>query len=219
MKSFASLANLTGIASSKKSKGKLDLPEGRYLQLSVRDTGHGMPQEMADRVFEPYFTTRKLSEGIGLGLSIVHGIVKSHKGAIAVESSPDKGTSFHLYFPLSQNQASRQETTTRKEDAAVSQPRRILFVDDEKMGGMVWKIALKQEGYHVDFFSRGVEALEAFRVSPEGYDVVVTDQKMPEMTGTQLAGELLKIRQDIPVVLVSGWSDSVCGVCVRTWNN
>jgi CheY-like chemotaxis protein len=179
---------------------------GRYLQLSVGDSGHGMKPGVIERIFEPYFTTKKTGEGTGMGLSVAHGIVKSHGGDITVRSEVGKGTTFDVYLPLSENsmapRVSRAETVHGGTE-------HILFVDDEKDLVDMGKQMLEKMGYKVTVRTSSVEVLEAFRRNPRKYDLVITDQTMPNMTGTQLTRELLTIRPDIPVILCTGFSESV----------
>jgi len=182
------------------------LTSGDYLQLSVTDTGHGMTAEVMDRIFEPYFTTKKTGEGTGMGLSVVHGIVKSHGGEIAVTSEPVKGTTFDIYLPLTKNSpASGVKTQTQTNGGC----EHILFVDDERDLVEMGKQMLEKMGYQVTISTSSIEALEIFNNSPLQFDLVITDQTMPLMTGTQLTRELLQIRPDIPVLLCTGFSESV----------
>jgi PAS domain S-box-containing protein len=179
-----------------------DLQAGPYVRLTVKDTGHGMEPGVMERIFDPFFTTRK-GEGTGLGLSVVHGIVKNNGGAISVESKPGHGTTFQVYFP-------RQ--TVAKEQAEAVTPasvpggkERILLVDDEE--DLVFSVEkmLRRLGYDVVVRTDSEEALREFRSRPDGFDLVITDQTMPLLTGTALAKELLLIRPDIPIILCSGF--------------
>ena len=180
-----------------------DLKPGAYVRLTVSDTGCGMDSKIVDRIFDPYFTTKQLSQGTGMGLAVVHGIVKSHGGSIMVTSTSDKGTTFDVFLP-------RIETEQAGEADAVgltpTGTERILFVDDERglvdIGGQI----LGGLGYDVVARTSSVEALEAFRAQPDRFDLVITDQTMPNMTGADLAQELMQIRPDIPVILCTGYS-------------
>ena len=182
------------------------LEAGDYLRLSVSDTGTGIPPEMYDTIFEPFFTTKGPGEGTGMGLAVVHGIVVSYGGRIEVESQAGRGTTFIIYFPVSNKRNHR--------DAAELEPlpagnERILFVDDElpiaRMSGQV----LEKLGYQVTTRTSSVEALELFRTKPHEFDLVISDMTMPNMTGDELAAELLRIRSDIPVVLCTGYSRKI----------
>ncbi|MBC2743762.1 MAG: PAS domain S-box protein [Desulfosarcina sp.] len=180
-----------------------DLAPGRYLQLSVRDTGTGMEKAMADRIFEPYFTTKAVGEGTGMGLATVHGIVNDHGGRIFVESEPGEGSVFRVLFPVLENPA--EEVASQP----VSYPRgteRILFVDDEDLLVEVGVEMLKDLGYDAVGITRASQALETFKVRPDGFDLVVTDMTMPGMTGDDLAAQILHHRPNIPVIICTGFS-------------
>jgi len=184
-----------------------ELSPGRYQQLTISDTGHGMEEETLSRVFEPYFTTKKVGEGTGMGLAVVHGIVKNYRGEITIHSDVGKGTIFHIFLPLIQ-----QEKALEEEEAAVAiqgGTERILFVDDEPELAEVSKKMLEKLGYKVVMKSDSIEALETFRLAPEQFDLVITDQTMPHMTGVKLVKELRSIRTDIPVILCTGFSEAV----------
>ncbi len=183
-----------------------DLPPGPYLRLTVRDTGHGMDPEVMKKIFEPYFTTKEAGEGTGMGLAVVHGIVKSYNGDITVESERGKGTTFHILLP-------RIETgiSPAKEPLA-RLPRgneRILFVDDEKTAVDVIQQMLERLGYDVEAWTSSMECLNAFRENPDAYDLVITDMTMPNMTGIELVREILGIRSRIPIILCTGYSDRI----------
>jgi PAS domain S-box-containing protein len=183
------------------------LTPGRYLQLAVADTGHGIPAENMERIFDPYFTSKEKGEGTGLGLAVVHGIVISHGGHISVTSEVDRGTTFTILFPellgaLSQNEAPAPE-------AALAGDERVLFVDDEPALAEIGREMLSSLGYQVEACSNSIEALELFRAFPDRFDLVVTDFTMPRLTGDALAHELIAIRSDIPIILFTGYSDQV----------
>ncbi|MCJ7603289.1 MAG: response regulator, partial [Desulfobulbaceae bacterium] len=176
---------------------------GPYVDLMVSDTGHGMDRAVMERIFHPFFTTKGQGEGTGLGLSVVHGIVKSHEGAITVDSEPGKGTTFHIYLPRIEKGGEPEAPD------AVPIPtgsERILYVDDEKTLVEMVKQMLEGLGYKVTGRTSSIEALEAFRDRPEKFHMVITDQTMPNMTGKTLAREILKIRPDIPIILCTGYS-------------
>ena len=182
------------------------LNEQEYVQLTVSDTGEGMDQTTMARIFEPFFTTKNRGEGTGLGLSVVHGIVTSHKGDIIVESEPGQGTTFRVYFPVIESAAEK----ARKSDGKIAGGHeRVLLVDDDRVVISVIKRLLDRSGYDVTTRSGGVESLETFRAHPDDFDLVITDQTMPKMTGMKLAGELLNIRPDLPIILISGFGDEV----------
>ena len=183
-----------------------DLKPGPYVRLTVSDTGCGIDSKIVDRIFDPHFTTRQLSEGTGMGLPVVHGIVKSHGGSITVSSTPDKGTTFDVFFPrIEAKQAGEADSV----GLAPRGTERILFVDDEEGVVDIGKQIFEGLGYHVVTRTSSIEALEAFRAQPDRFDIVITDQTMPNMTGAELAQELLYIRPDIPVILCTGYSHTI----------
>ncbi len=183
-----------------------ELREGLHLKLEISDTGHGMSPEVMGRIFEPYFTTKGIGEGTGLGLAVVQGIVKDHEGAISVESRPEKGTTFGIFLP----QFDRGEEEKKE---MVQQPlagdETILYVDDEPALTDIGKMMLEQLGYRVTTRCSSIEALEAFRAQPDKFDVVVTDLAMPQLRGTDLAQEIIRIRPGMPVILCTGFSQRI----------
>ena len=185
----------------------LDLNPGQYLRLAVSDTGHGMDRTVVERIFDPYFTTKGLGEGTGLGLSVVHGIVRSHDGYITVYSEPGEGTTFHIYLPRIEVKAKVPETIST--EPALKGKEHILFVDDDEQIVNVVQQILERLGYHVAARTSSVEALEAFQTQPEKFDLVITDLTMPNMTGTELAKRLIDIRPDIPIILCTGFSEAI----------
>ncbi len=182
------------------------LPPGTYLRLSVKDTGDGIGGDVLHRIFDPFFTTKKQGEGTGLGLSVVLGIVESHGGAITVKSEPGKGSLFTVYLPRVIE--SRTEAPGGDEEAPIGKER-ILFIDDEEvlaeMGGEI----LADLGYEAISKTGSRDALELLKADPHGFDLVVTDQTMPEMTGVELACEILAIRADMPIIMCTGFSHLV----------
>ena len=183
------------------------LGSGTYVKLSVSDSGCGMEKEVVERIFEPFFTTRKVNEGTGLGLSVVHGIIKSHDGVITVSSTPGEGTTFDIFFPKIESceiqEPQSSESNTREREV-------ILLVDDEEMMLDVTRQILERLGFDVVAKTSSIDALEAFQEEPDEFDLVITDQVMPNMTGTQLARKLVSIRPDISVILCSGFPENVC---------
>ncbi len=183
------------------------LNPGLYLSLTVSDTGQGMVPEVLERIFDPFFTTKKKSEGTGLGLSVVHGIVKSHGGAISAYSEPGKGTSFKVYLP-----AIERSKPKSKEKAQAPIPRgteSILFVDDEKPLADIGKQLLESLGYQTTIRTNSNEALELFKAQPDRFDLVITDVTMPNMTGDELAKKLTAIHPEIPIILCTGFSNKL----------
>jgi PAS domain S-box-containing protein len=183
----------------------MDLPaDGPLLRLTVRDTGHGMSPEIREKIFEPYFTTKEVGKGTGMGLAVVHGIVKSHEGRIRVESRPGEGARFDILFPRLLDPPEKEAEPERR---PAQGNRQILFVDDESSLAQLAKQMLEKLGYRVEIQTNPLEALEAFRTAPARYDLVITDMTMPRMTGEALTRELLRIRPDLPVVICTGYSE------------
>lgn len=179
---------------------------GDYLKLSVKDTGKGMEPEIIGRIFDPYFTTKEIGKGTGMGLAVVHGIVMSHNGAITVKSEKVSGTGFTIYIPASTKEVEKPKA---KEDRLFSGNESILFIDDEQVLVYFANEALKKFGYKVTATTDTGKALEIFSKNPEAFDLVITDFTMPEMTGEVLAEEIHKIRADIPIILCTGYSNPI----------
>jgi CheY-like chemotaxis protein len=182
------------------------LAPGPYLRLTVRDTGRGITPETLERIFEPFFTTKAVGEGTGLGLAVVHGIVASHGGIITAQSAPGQGATFTIYLPRS------VETSAAPTEAGQSSPtgqERILLIEDEEMLLHLGQARLEQLGYRVVGYMDSLAALEAFRAAPEHFDLIITDQTMPNMTGEVLAGEVRQLRPDIPIILCTGFSHTM----------
>jgi PAS domain S-box-containing protein len=182
-----------------------DLPAGTYQQLTISDTGHGMTPEIMNRIFEPYFTTKTKGEGTGMGLAVVHGIIKSHGGEITVYSEPGRGTTFHIYLPITEIDKKAEVEETEEVRGGDEY---ILFVDDEETLVELAKQMLESLGYTVAARTSSIEALEAFRSHPDRFALVITDQTMPNMTGLQLSGKLRQLRPDIPIILCTGFSEN-----------
>ena len=176
---------------------------GHYVKLTVRDRGTGISSDIMDKIFDPFFTTKKVGEGTGLGLSVVHGIVKQHDGHITVESEPGRGSTFTIYFPQI---AGELEADAPSDDEIPTGSERILFVDDEEMLVDMGEDILAELGYDVTSRMSSREALALFRLDPSRFDLVITDQTMPEMTGVELAKEVLAIRADMPIIMCTGFS-------------
>lgn len=187
--------------------GEADLLPGRYVLFSVRDTGPGMRPEILSRIFEPYFTTKGVGKGSGMGLAVVHGIVKSYGGMVQVESTVGRGTVFRIYLPEADKAGAAGESG--KDTMAPSGQERILYVDDEASIAEMGKAMLAGLGYQVTAFTKPVEALEEFRRQPADFDLLITDQTMPKMSGVQLIREVLKIRPAMPIILCTGYSTTI----------
>jgi signal transduction histidine kinase len=183
-----------------------DLPPGSYVKLTVGDTGTGIDHEIKDRIFDPYFTTKEVGKGTGIGLSVVHGIVKSHNGAISVDSKFGEGTTFSILFPVAEKEAVIE---TEPADKFPAGNERILIVDDEKSMVDIGRRRLERLGYQVEARTNPIEALDLFRADPDQFDLVITDMTMPHITGDKLVKEILKIRPDMPTVLCTGFSEKI----------
>ena len=183
-----------------------NLKSGIYVRITVSDTGHGMDALVMKRIFEPYYTTKKASEGTGMGLAVALSIIKYHGGTITVYSEPLKGSTFQVYLPRIE-----EEIATNVE-LVESLPRgseRILFVDDEKVLADLGQEMLEPLGYRVTVETSSLDALETFLTAPTAFDLVITDMTMPALTGAELAKELITIRPDIPIILCTGYSDLI----------
>lgn len=184
-----------------------DMAPGPHLCLTVGDTGQGMDQTVMDRIFDPYFTTKETGKGTGLGLPVVHGIIKSHGGEIRVYSEPGKGTVFHVYLPVIKADFVSSETVSDK--ALPTGHEHILLVDDEPQIIKMFQRILERLGYKVTARIGSIDALKTFRAQPDKFDLVITDMTMPNMTGDKLAGELIKIQPDIAIILCTGFSEGM----------
>jgi CheY-like chemotaxis protein len=187
--------------------GDEHLKPGQYVKLSVSDSGYGIEKEVMDRIFEPFFTTKKANEGTGLGLSVVHGIIKSHEGAITVSSTLGEGTTFEIFLPEIESGKPAQEQSSPPD---TKDKELILLVDDEELIINSTSQILERLGFDVVAKASSIDALETFQEEPEKFDLVITDQVMPNMTGTQLAEKIISIRPDIPVILCSVFPEDVC---------
>jgi signal transduction histidine kinase/DNA-binding response OmpR family regulator len=183
-----------------------ELKAGPYVRLTVQDTGHGMEPEILERILEPFFTTKSMGEGTGMGLAVVHSIIANHGGAITVESAPGQGSTFVVYLP---RHDSPDTVALPARESMVGGHERILFVDDEAALVHVGRATLQRLGYQVVVCASSSEALETFRTAPGALDLVVTDRTMPVLTGEALVRELRQIRPDIPIILCTGFSHPV----------
>ena len=183
------------------------LGPGKYAILSVMDTGHGIAAEDLDRIFDPFYSTKQVDEGTGLGLSVTHGIVKDHGGTITVHSKPETGTTFHILLPILQEE--KDPAPGASFDAIPKGSERVLFVDDDQGLLDMGETILRRLGYRVSATPSPMEALEWVRSRPDRFDLVITDQTMPRLTGEKLARELLKVRPNLPIILCTGYSELI----------
>jgi PAS domain S-box-containing protein len=183
-----------------------DLTAGEYVKITVSDTGPGIDSEVIGRIFDPYFTTKEVGKGSGMGLAVVHGLVKNHNGAITVDSEPGKGATFTILFPVIDE---RPEIEVKIPEEVPLGNETILFVDDEKSIAQMIGQMLKRLGYKVETKLNPVEAIELFKADPEAFDLVITDMTMPQMTGIKLSEKLKEIRPDIPVIISTGHSSLI----------
>ena len=189
------------------AESSTELRPGAYVRLCIRDTGHGMTVDVRDRIFEPYFTTKAFGHGTGMGLAVARGIIASHGGAIMVESQPEIGTTFVIYLP--QIDVDIDHGPADDDETPLGNRETILFVDDEAILTLLAQEMLEQLGYDVETKTSSLEALAAFRAAPQSFDLVITDQTMPLMTGETLAQELRAIRPELPIILCTGYSHSI----------
>ncbi len=179
-----------------------DIQPGSYVKLSISDTGCGMDAEVLERIFDPYFTTKGPGEGTGMGLALVQGIVNNCGGARTVYSEPGVGTTFNIYFPMIEENT---PLAIEEVEGAPTGAERILFVDDQMALAELGKEMLETLGYNVTAETSGLEALETFRAQPDAFDLVITDMTMPGLTGRELAEQILRVREDIPIILADGF--------------
>ncbi|MEO7599635.1 MAG: ATP-binding protein [Opitutus sp.] len=191
-----------------------ELTPGPHVRLAVSDTGHGMSAATVARIFEPFFTTKAPGEGTGLGLSVVHGIMKSHEGTVLVYSQPGEGTEFVLYFPA---HTVAKDTIAPFDSVSVApgNGERVLYVDDEGPLGQMGRNILERLNYRVEVHNDPVTALSSFRANPDSYDLMLTDLTMPGMTGIELARQILQLRPELPVVLMTGYAATIDGEQAR----
>ena len=184
-----------------------ELVPGQYVQLTVSDTGSGIPKEIIGKIFEPFFTTKVKGEGTGMGLSLVYGIIKEMNGHISVHSEPGMGSIFQVLIPEQTTGTGKDETHEPK--LPITGKGRILIVDDEPSILEWTSLALINLGYKVVCMKNGVDAIERFKQDPMGFDLILTDLAMPIMTGLELSSLIKTQRPDIPIVLCTGFSDGL----------
>ncbi|NNF98331.1 MAG: PAS domain S-box protein [Desulfobacteraceae bacterium] len=183
-----------------------ELMPDTYMKLSVADTGYGMTPVVVERIFDPFFTTKERGKGTGMGLAVVHGIVKTHGGAISVNSEPGEGTTFTIFIPCVESEVIEP---SKAPQALPTGDESILFVDDEEYQVDIGKQLLERLGYQVTTRTSGLEALELIRSKPSQFDMVITDMTMPQITGDQLAKSIMDLRTDMPIILCTGYSEKI----------
>jgi CheY-like chemotaxis protein len=183
-----------------------ELQPGMCVRLSVADEGIGMDSATMDQIFEPFFTTKGTGVGTGLGLAVVHGIVKSHEGAIVVRSTVGAGSTFELYFPVAPEDSDADSPLP--DEIPFGHGERVLVVDDDPVCGFAVEKIIESLGYHATRCTQAEEALAQFSTAPGNYDLVVSDLAMPGMDGATLITELLKIRPELPIVVITGYMES-----------
>ena len=197
----------TEIGKGEHKSGNSELAPGRYIQLEVSDTGCGMGRETLERIFEPYFTTKGKKEGTGLGLSVVHGIIKNYQGQITVDSEPGKGSCFHVFLPLIPEAPPLSDSMLTAPLLTGSE--RLLVVDDEEAITTLLETILTHLGYHLTVINNSQVALALIDQNPKDFDLLITDMTMPLLTGFELAQKALAIRADLPIILCTGFSDLI----------
>ncbi len=199
--------SLTNVVLDAASQSRLPvLAPGRYVKLSVYDTGCGIPKDLIDRIFDPYFTTKAVGQGTGMGLAVVHGIVKAHKGTVYVTSEPDQGTLFDIYFP---SQKIQRQSKTKTVAAIPKGKERILLIDDEPSLAAMGDMMLTRLGYEVTKVLNPLDALRLFQAKPHAFDLVISDMAMPGMMGDQLAQKIFSIRPKTPFILCTGYNEKI----------
>ncbi len=188
-----------------------NLRKGKYVRIVISDTGAGIEKNIIDRIFDPFFTTRKVGEGTGLGLSVVHGIVMSHGGKISVSSEVGKGTTMIIYLPQVIGQKTEEGTHQKDQQTVQETPKNhtILYVDDEPEIAIMVKKMLEMFKYEVFVKNDSTAAFEFFKQNPNKFDLIITDQTMPYLTGLQLAKKILEVRKDMPMIIVTGFSENI----------
>jgi signal transduction histidine kinase/CheY-like chemotaxis protein len=184
-----------------------NLPAATYLCLSVSDSGHGMDTETQKRIFDPFFTTKEVGEGTGLGLSVVHGIMRAHGGTIEVTSAPGQGTTFDLYFPVAEGEA--EEPAAAQALLPMGRGEVICVVDDEQIVAHVTRLSLERFGYRTMVFTSSEQCLEALRAEPGSCAVLLSDQTMPGLTGLELSARVRAFAPGLPIVIMSGYFSKI----------
>ena len=193
-------------AINEEQRGEILIPKlelGTYARITIRDNGPGIGKEIIQSIFDPFFTTKPVGQGSGMGLAVVHGIIRGHNGSVSVESDPGEGVAFHCYFPVTGTDNEKVKPDVESESGGKGNES-ILIADDEPMVLNVCTSILRRMGYRVTSCLGSRTALEIFQNQPEDFDLVITDNIMPEMSGMELTRNILKIRQDIPIIMAAG---------------
>ncbi len=191
-------------------------PQPSCVRFTVRDTGHGIKPEILTRIFDPFFTTKRQGEGTGMGLSVVHGIVKGCNGSISVESEVNAGTAFHIYLPTVAPAADGKPETSDETCSLLTKDINILFLDDEPMIALMAEEMLRFIGFSISSLTNSRVALDIFTANPMQFDIVITDQTMPGLTGLELSRKMLELRPDLPIILCTGYSETVSAEMAKT---
>ena len=181
---------------------------GQYLTVKVMDTGNGMDPKTLNKIFDPYFTTKKSGEGTGLGLALVYGVVEEHGGYVTVDSLPGQGSTFQLFFPVADERAGRQMQVSDFQEVSQGGRERIMVVDDEESILLSTQELLKDYGYDITAFENSADAYAEFEKDPSRFDLVITDMTMPQLSGVELSTKMLNLRRDIPIILCTGYSET-----------
>lgn len=196
------------VLDSRKKKVEVDLPDGSYVNIEISDTGCGMDRKIMEKIFDPFFTTKEQDRGTGLGLAVVYDIVKGLNGGITVFSEPGRGATFSVFLPVAEEDGKIQGQPADPK-LPTTENERIMVVDDEPAIRELMVAILSSSGYQVDLYENGGDAWLAFSEKPRNWSLIITDQTMPKLTGSQLAVQAMKIRPDIPVILCTGYSESI----------
>ncbi|NOX33500.1 MAG: PAS domain S-box protein [Deltaproteobacteria bacterium] len=194
--------------SDQESIPDLNILSGKYLKLDISDTGHGMDKETLGKIFDPYFSTKEVGEGTGLGLALVYGIVEDHGGYVKASSVPGKGSQFHVFFPIKEKKGV-SPVQTDDDPPLTGGSERIMVVDDEESILISTRELLSDYGYKVTAFSKSPRAFEEFKQDPDKFDLIITDMTMPQMTGDELSVKILKTRKDMPIILCTGYNENI----------
>ena len=182
------------------------LAAGRYVQIAVSDSGHGIKKEIVNRIFDPFFPTKNVGEGTGMGLSVIHSIVERLGGKITVESKVGQGTTFRVFLPrLEKKEIRKQEAKSQLVNGKES----ILYIDDEEDLVRIAVERFGELGYHITGKTDSVEAMDLFQKKPDDIDLIITDQTMPGITGKELSKRVLEMRPQMPIILCSGYSETI----------